>query len=151
MTIAVDIPAPEALVSSFRSFEHVAAPVLHIRDDAGYRAALHMLDRLFEIAPDDPEAAEHGLIELIAKAVERYENTMLEVQAWNERDAATSADVSMLRLLMDQHGLTGSDFENEIGGKSYVSQILAGDKKLTRKHIERLATRFAISPALFFG
>jgi HTH-type transcriptional regulator/antitoxin HigA len=51
---------------------------------------------------------------------------------------------------MDQHNLNTTDFKNEFGGKSMVSQVLSGGKQLTRNHIERLAKRFGISPALFF-
>jgi len=53
----------------------------------------------------------------------------------------------MLRLLMHKHALKGSDFEHEIGKRSYVSLILSGERKLTKEHIEK---RFNISPALFF-
>jgi len=147
----VDMPAQEAIVRSFKSFERVAAPVLHIHDEDAYAAALDVLTNLLETAPDDPDAPEHGLIELIAGAVERYEQTLPEVRAWQSRVDEVPNDVALLRLLMDQHGLTGSDFEHEIGKKSYVSQILSGKKRLTRNHIEKLSVRFAISPALFFG
>ncbi|TLS78293.1 helix-turn-helix domain-containing protein [Mariprofundus erugo] len=146
-----DMPAPEAIVRSFMSFERVAAPVLHIHDEDAYAAALDVLTKLLETAPDDPDAPEHGLIELISGSIERYEQTLPEVRVWQAKADAGSSDVALLRLLMDQHGLSGSDFENEIGKKSYVSQILSGEKRLTRNHIERLAARFAISPAMFFG
>lgn len=150
MGISAAVPAPDVLVNSFRSFEEVAAPVLHIRDESAYESALQTLQELMESAPADPDAMEHDLIELLARAVERYESMLPEVQAWEHRIESLPADVSMLRLLMDQHGLTGSDFKEEIGGKSYVSQILSGDRQLTRKHIEKLSVRFGISPALFF-
>ena len=52
---------------------------------------------------------------------------------------------------MEQHNLNTNDFENEIGKKSMVSQVLSGGKSLSRKHIELLSKRFNISPALFFG
>lgn len=145
-----DMPAPEAIVRSFKSFERVAAPVLHIHDEDACAAALDVLTKLMETAPDDPDTPEHGLIELIAGAVERYEQTLPDVRAWQSRANEASSDVALLRLLMDQHGLSGSDFEHEIGKKSYVSQILSGEKRMTRNHIERLAARFSIPPALFF-
>ncbi len=58
--------------------------------------------------------------------------------------------VAMLRVLMDQHNLKTHDFEEEIGGKSLVSQILNGKKNLTKNHITALSNRFHISPSLFF-
>ncbi|WP_259397467.1 hypothetical protein [Shewanella sp. SG41-4] len=43
-----------------------------------------------------------------------------------------------------------TDFENDIGKKSMVSQALAGKKNLTREHIMNLAHRFDVSPVVFF-
>lgn len=46
-----------------------------------------------------------------------------------EQDArALPADVTMLRLLMDQHGLAGAGFP-EIGDKILISRILAGQSR----------------------
>ena len=61
----------------------------------------------------------------------------------------TPADISMLRLLMDQYELNGTDFP-EIGDKTLVSKILKGDRNLTKDHIIKLSERFDISPVLFF-
>lgn len=36
--------------------------------------------------------------------------------------------VAMLRVIIDQHQLTQSDFKNEIGEKSLVSLILKGER-----------------------
>ena len=55
----------------------------------------------------------------------------------------------MLRLLMEQHELKGTDFP-EIGDKTLISKILNGSRSLTKDHITKLAERFGISPALFF-
>lgn len=55
----------------------------------------------------------------------------------------------MLRLLIDQHGLTQSDFQQEIGGKSLVSQILSGKRSLTLGNIRALSKRFGITAAMF--
>lgn len=55
----------------------------------------------------------------------------------------------MLRLLIDQHGLTQSDFQQEIDGKSLVSQILSGKRSLTLGHIRALSKRFGIPAAMF--
>jgi HTH-type transcriptional regulator/antitoxin HigA len=43
-----------------------------------------------------------------------------------------------------------TDFENDIGKKSMVSQALAGKKNLTQEHIMNLAHRFDVSPVVFF-
>ena len=59
------------------------------------------------------------------------------------------ADISLLGVLIDQHGLTYSDLP-EIGGKSMVSQVMSGKKALSRAALEALAERFGISAKRFF-
>ncbi|WP_241613194.1 helix-turn-helix domain-containing protein [Rosenbergiella epipactidis] len=63
---------------------------------------------------------------------------------FNERIANTPAVVAMLRVIMDQHDLNQSDFENEIGKKSLVSRILNGERSLTVEAIKRLSQRFGL-------
>ena len=71
------------------------------------------------------------------------------MQAFEAEVASTPADIRMLRLLMEQYGLKGTDFP-EIGDKTLISKILNGSRSLTKEHITKLAERFGISPALFF-
>jgi len=79
-----------------------------------------------------------------------YENNSPELADFNQRIKNLNSGSSMLRLLMDQHGLNTTSFAQEIGGKSTVSMICNEKRKLTAEHIEKLANRFDISPALFF-
>ncbi len=71
------------------------------------------------------------------------------MQAFEAEVATTPADIRMLRLLMEQHKLKGTDFP-EIGDKTLISKILNGSRSLTKDHITKLAERFDISPVLFF-
>jgi len=144
------IPAPETLMKSFKGFSSVAGSLLHIHNKKVHQKALDTLEMLLETAPEDADAPEHGLIDLLAGAIERYESSIPEYQAFESEVASMDSGVSMLRLLMQNHGLIGLDFEHEIGKRSYVSLILSGERRLTREHIEKLSKRFNISPALFF-
>ncbi|MEK7991103.1 MAG: helix-turn-helix domain-containing protein, partial [Thiotrichaceae bacterium] len=58
--------------------------------------------------------------------------------------------ISAIHVLMEQHNLTATDLQDEIGSKSLVSMILNGKRSLTREHITKLSRRFNISPAIFF-
>ncbi|ACO79351.1 hypothetical protein AvCA_31880 [Azotobacter vinelandii CA] len=51
---------------------------------------------------------------------------------------------------MDQYQSKTDDFKNEIGGKSMVSMVLGGTRKLSKDHIHALCDRFDLSPAVFF-
>ena len=70
--------------------------------------------------------------------------------AFVEEADAIPADVALLRTLMQQHGLNGSDLP-EIGDKTMVSKVLNGKRILQRHSIEQLAERFNIRPAMFLG
>ncbi|MGF1805500.1 helix-turn-helix domain-containing protein [Aliivibrio sifiae] len=107
--------------------------------------ALELMERLIEDYDNNLL-----LIDILWKKIEDYENDAPELAEFNNGIKNLNAGSSMLRLLIDQHGLNTTLFANEIGGKSTVSMICNGKRKLTVEHIEKLSQRFEISPALFF-
>jgi HTH-type transcriptional regulator/antitoxin HigA len=121
----------------------------HVKNEATYEKSLEMVSKLMDMAPDDPTSTLNSIISNIAKSISAYENTLEDVQEFEKAVSNMPADISMLRLLMDQHELNGTDFP-EIGDKTLVSKILKGDRNLTKDHIVKLSERFEISPALFF-
>ena len=62
----------------------------------------------------------------------------------------TDPAIIVLKALLKKNKLTYADLRNQIGTKSYVSLILSGERNLTRSHIQKLSTRFKISPEIFF-
>ncbi len=141
---------PQMLIQSFKSFSAQAEPVLHIHDKDSYELALTTVSFLFDKASDSKDDPTNDLITLLARAIERYELKQRDIRAYDIKASALDDGVSTLKLLMDNYHLKTSDFEKEIGKKSLVSMILNGKRSLTKQHIERLAARFGISPALFF-
>lgn len=126
---------------------NVHAPVLReISSALEHEQALALMDELIEDYDTNLVA-----IEALSNSIARYEHDAEPYADFNIRNVVDGDPaVIMLKVLMDQHRLNTTDFKNEIGGKSMVSQVLSGGKQLTRNHIERLAKRFGISPALFF-
>lgn len=122
-----------------------ASFISQIRDEAEYEQALALMDELVEDY-DEHEA----LIEILAQSIAKWEDTSPDFAEFNQQIDELDTGVALLRTLMDQYQLKADDLKNEIGGKSLVSMILNGSRNLTREHIEALATRFGISPALFF-
>ena len=139
----------EDFVEQAISFAEVADSITHINNNATYEKALQYVSALMDKAPDDPNSTLNGIIETISKSISEYENTLEDVQAFEKGVSEIPVDIAMLRLLMDQHELNGTDFP-EIGDKTLVSKILKGDRNLTKDHIVKLSERFEISPALFF-
>lgn len=135
--------------TTYQAFAETAAPYLHITDEGHYQKALTLIEELLEETEDSYNDPLNGLIELLSRAIGSYENSMEEIASFETKALDTPADVAMLRLIMDQHGLGVADFP-EIGDKSLISRILSGERNLTKKHIEKLADRFGANPGLFF-
>lgn len=124
----------------------IAPFMREIHNDKEHEQALELFEALLEDYDTNLVA-----IEALSNAISRFEDSSESFSDFNQRVNAADPAIATLRVLMDQHGLNTGNFENEIGKKSMVSQVLSGGKILSRKHIERLSKRFSISPALFFS
>jgi HTH-type transcriptional regulator/antitoxin HigA len=138
-----------AFKDACHSFAQAAAPYFHITDNEHYEEALELVENLLEEAEDSPTDPLNAVIEMLSNAIEAYENEDEELTAFEKQAMDQPADLAMLRLLMDQHGLGTADLP-EIGSKSMVSRVLSGKRSLTKKHIQALSERFGINPGLFF-
>ncbi|MDE1475794.1 helix-turn-helix domain-containing protein [Xenorhabdus bovienii] len=108
-----------------------------------YRDALAMVDYLIENDDESP------LIDILAAKIAEYENNNERFAEFNKAVEDMPTGVAALRVLMDQHGLTYSDLQEEIGSKSLISQILSGKRSLTIIHIKALSERFNVRPDIF--
>ena len=127
----------------------VAAPFCHITDDKHYEMTLELVESLLEEAEDSRDEPLNAVILILSDAIEAYEGTKRELVEFEKQALEGPAELAMLRLLMDQHGLVMSDLP-EIGSKSMVSRVLSGERGLNRKHIQALSNRFGIDPGMFF-
>lgn len=134
-----------ALKKTAKRLSEQASSVVEIANNDEYNQALALMDELV-----DDYDNQIVLIELLSKSIGRWEDVSEDFTVFNQRIADGDPAVSVLRTLMEQHGL-GVDDLPEIGSKSLVSKILnQRDRQLTKQHIEALSQRFHISPALFF-
>ena len=138
-----------ALVDAYKVFLDSADKFVNITNEEDYAAALVELEAALTLAEDTVEDSINPLIDMLSQAIERYESNNKElVDFINEVDDLPT-DIALLRTLMSQYGLTGSDLP-EIGGKAMVSKVLNGTRMLSRQAIERLSFRFGLRPAMFF-
>ena len=142
---------PETLTSSFLGFASEASNILHIKTEEDYQTALETIEHLFSEVKDTADDPLNDLIEIISRAIERYELTQQDIVSFDKQANNTSQEISVIRVLMNQHNLTLSDFKTEIGSKSLVSMILNGKRNLTKEHIVKLSSKFNLDPALFFN
>lgn len=138
-----------AFKDACHNFAQAATPYFHITDDKHYEEALELVENLLEEAEDSPDDPLNAVIEMLSHAIEAYEKEDEELAAFEKQAMDPPADLTMLRLLMDQHGLGTADLP-EIGSKSMVSRVLSGKRSLSKKHIQALSKRFGINPGLFF-
>ncbi len=91
----------------------------------------------------NPSPSEEKAIELLTVLVERYER---------ERHPIPAADpVSVVRFLIEQHGLTQRDLVPQFGTESAVSMFLAGKRNLTIEQVRKLCVRFELPADLFIA
>lgn len=116
---------------------HGAPRVIH--NDAELEA---YTDALFQLtALESPSSFEVEAIELLTLLVERYEQ---------EHSAIPMADpISIVRLLIEQQGLTQRDLIPQFGSESSVSMFLGGQRKLTVEQVRRLSARFKLPADVF--
>ena len=89
------------------------------------------------------------LINLLTSTIEKWESQSELFSDFNQRQKDMDQGVAALRVIMDQYQLGTDDFHDEIGKKSYVSQILNGKRNLTLNHIRSVSKRFGVPANLF--
>jgi len=139
-----------ALVDAYETFMQTAHAYMNLSNEEDYNAALVALEEILEAAEDTAKDTLNPLIEILSQAIGVYEEQDEELVAFLEEADATPFDVALLRTLMRQHELTGSDLP-EIGDKTMVSKVLNGKRILQRHAMELLGERFGIRPAMFLG
>ena len=140
----------ENLTNSFLGFAQNASHILHIKSAEAYEEALEIIGHLFDEASDTIDDPLNDLIDIISKAIEKYELRQEDIVNFDNETNAINQEISVLRVLMEQHNLTVSGFKDEIGSKSLVSMILNGKRNLTKEHITKLSKRFNLNPSVFF-
>lgn len=141
--------AENVILPAYNAFMDEVQPLIDITDEESYEKALAVIEKTIDLS-NKTESSHYGpLIHMLADAIEKYEMQDDEIAEFHKKAMQMPTAVATLRLIMDQHGLTGSDLP-EIGGRSMVSQVLKGSKVLTLEAITAISKRFSISPKLFF-
>lgn len=130
-----------------QTLEHMNGTLIQeITNEAEYDKALALLDELTE--SDDGSKSTERVIDMLCASIKRYEDTAPQFTDINERVSAIKG-VDILKFLMKQNGLTGSDLP-EIGDKTVVSRTLNNKRILSSLDIQRLAQRFHLDPGAFY-
>ena len=139
-----------ALVDAYQAFMTSAHQYVQIQNEDDYQGALAALEDIMESAADTLDDPLNPLIDMLAHAINQYEAREIAVVEFLDEAERIPTDVALLKELMKQHDLVGSDLP-EIGDKTMVSKVLNGKRLLTRRSIEQLAERFHIQPSVFLS
>ncbi len=80
-----------------------------------------------------------------------FESLANNIMAYESKKMNTEKtdSVEILRFLLKENGLTGSDLGNMLGNRALGSKILNRKRELSKANIKKLAERFSVNPALF--
>lgn len=108
-----------------------------LRTEREYEVAVAEIERLLDRDPE-PGTAAFDRLELLSLLVEHYEEDRYPVDAVSPQDAVL--------FMLEQKGLSRSDLDDVMGGKSRVSEFFAGKRELSKAQVEALY-RFLGVPA----
>ena len=129
-----------ALLRETREHWQAIGPLLTIRGEQDYAAAVERLGLLLDEIGDDERHPLYGLLDTLGTLVHAYEEQHAPVPE--------ASGPEVLEYLMEEHGLGPEDLL-ELGGAGSVRAVLAGARELHVGEIRALAARFRVSPAVF--
>ena len=125
---------PDTYLRRVREF-----PLLHIRDDRHLKAAIEVMDGLL---CEDLDEGSREYLDALTDLIGAYEDANVAIPDASPED--------VLRELMAANRLTQKALAEAVGiAQSSISDVLRGQRQLTRRHIQALAKHFHIAPAAF--
>lgn len=138
-------PLPNMAVAEITSHYKALSslvPLHVIRNQAEYDQAVTMLNGLLDAGAANEDHPLADLVHTLGLLIGDYDD---------EHFAPESVSpIGVLRLLMEQHGLSQSDLA-EVGTQGVVSEILNGKRELNIRQIKALAERFRVPPGAFIA
>jgi len=92
----------------------------------------------------DLSVEEERIAELLTLLIEDFEEK-------NYSFPVAASPIDIVTHLMEANGLRQSDMTDVFGTASITSEVLNGKRSLAKSHIEKLSSKFNVSPALFFA
>ncbi|HZZ76927.1 MAG TPA: helix-turn-helix domain-containing protein [Gemmataceae bacterium] len=116
-------------------------PLRPIRDDDELDEAINMVNYLID--RERLTVDEQDYLDVLSDLIEKYESEHVVFERVCESD--------MLRFLIEAKGVTQAKVAKDCRiAESTISEILAGERKMNRNHIAKLAAYFNVGPGVFF-
>ena len=111
-----------------------------IRTRGDYHRAIHIIEMLIERPALNND--QQAYLESLSILVEAYENEHFII-------GPSDNPIEILKFLLKQNGLSGSDLGRILGQRQLGSKILRGERELSKAQIKTLAAYFSVDPGLF--
>jgi HTH-type transcriptional regulator / antitoxin HigA len=138
---ALDI---ENLSQQWASVSDILSP---IKNKIDHKNAVTLLDQLIDTIGVDENHPLANLMYHLGNLIDSYENKDKQINKLGTKGSV----LSMIKFLMDQHGLKQADLKDVFGSQGNVSEVLRGVRDLNLKHIKKLAEKFHVNPTIFIN
>lgn len=134
----------DTIFRTWKKVDEVAHDYLvPIETKTQYKAALKLLESLWEKVSEDAKSPYGSLFTLLTERIAAYEARHVPF------DDPTPARV--LAYLIEERGVTQQAVADATGiQQSNLNQLIKGKRKLTTEHVKRLAQYFKMEPSVFF-
>jgi HTH-type transcriptional regulator / antitoxin HigA len=129
-----------ALLKETREHWQAIGPLLTIRSERDYDAAVTRLGALLDEIGDDEQHPLYGFLDTLGTLIQAYEEEHVPIP--------DASGPEVLEYLMEEHGLSPEDLP-ELGEANAVRAVLTQQRELHVGEIRALAERFRVSPAVF--
>jgi HTH-type transcriptional regulator / antitoxin HigA len=133
----------DTIFRTWKKMDEVAhAYLIPIKTKTQYKAALKLLESLWEKVGEDATSPYGSLFTLLTERIATYEARHVPL------NDPTPAKV--LGYLIEQRGVTQQEVADATGiQQSNLNQLIKGKRKPTTEHIKRLAQYFKVEPSVF--
>lgn len=133
------VPESQAILRAWMPFKQLVG-VTSVRTEEEYAQARATVDVLLDEIGDNENHPLADVLDYLANQIKAYEDVNFHIP-----EAEPS---EVLRFLMEQHGLKQEDL-GECAPQSRISDILNGNRPISKEIAKRLARRFHVHADLF--
>lgn len=133
------VPEPQAILRAWLPFKE-AVGVTSVRTEEDYAQARATIEALLDEIGDDGNHPLAEVLDYLADQVAAYEEEHFPIPEAEPKE--------VLRFLMEQHGLRQEDLA-DCAPQDRISDILAGNRGISKDIAKKLARRFNVSTDLF--
>lgn len=132
-------PEAQAILRAWLPFKQIIG-VTSVRNKKDYAQARATIDTLLDEIGDNENHPLADVLDYLANQVKAYEDENFQIPVAEPRE--------VLRFLMEQHGLKQEDL-NDCAPQSRISDILRGNRSISKETAKALAQRFHVRADVF--